>query len=80
MAGIGEYEGEHAFKYLTGQTPFAYLREQKLLLIRELLWHGGKQVKELQDLVGLGTNAIVKLFKARFGMTIREFLETRRKW
>ncbi|GGH58409.1 AraC-like DNA-binding protein [Filimonas zeae] len=78
--GIGEYEAGKAFKYLTGQTPAAYLQEQKLLLVRELLWYGGKRVKEVEQVVGLSANNIMKLFPARFGMGTKEFVQRRQKW
>lgn len=77
---VGEYEGDHAFKYLTGQTTFGYQKEQKLLMAREALLYGGKQVKQLEDIIGLQANAIRKAFKTRFGMTIKEFLQSREKW
>lgn len=71
---------QKSFQLITGQTVAAYIKEQKLLFMRELVMTTKKTLKECSDEVGYNEDTLSTEFKARFGMTPKEMRKKMEVW
>ncbi|BAV04722.1 hypothetical protein FLA_0721 [Filimonas lacunae] len=75
-----DYSVKHSFKLLTGQTIGAYIKEQKLLFLRELVMDKDKCFKACAAEAGFHVDRASKEFKDRFGMTQKEMRMRSERW
>lgn len=69
----------YKIKALTGDSPSAFFKTYKLNRAKEMLQSGAYRVSEVADITGFSTPSVFgRNFKAQFGMTPTEFLESRR--
>ena len=69
----------YKIKALTGDSPSAFFKTYKLNRAKEMLQSGAYRVSEVADLTGFSTPSVFgRNFKAQFGMTPTEFLDTQK--
>ena len=67
----------YKIKALTGDSPSAFFKTYKLNRAKEMLRSGVYRISEVADLTGFSTPSVFgRNFKAQFGMTPTEFLES----
>ena len=70
--GMSLFHFAKAFKQATGQSPFQYVKEQRLRHARALL-HGSMSIGEVAKAVGFSHSYFTSVFARRMGMTPSKF-------
>ena len=71
-AGMSLFHFAKAFKQATGQSPYQYVKEQRLRHARALL-HGSMSIGEVAKAVGFSHSYFTAAFARRMGMTPSKF-------
>ena len=71
-AGMSLFHFAKAFKQATGQSPYQYVKEQRLRHARALL-HGSMPIGEVAKAVGFSHSYFTAVFARRMGMTPSKF-------